>query len=191
MVFVAGLYNVLSLPWVTVRLGLVLAGLVIIYIASLHLLGLKSTVHKELLAAIIYSFGVFVAPLSLLKAIDTVVILVFIAFFLIVMANLLLFPLFEEESDRKDQLQSVVTVFGRTVVRRLAAITLSFSIVSIVILGLSEEGSNWLSACFVLLAMIAVLAAVWIWPAFFKKNNRYRWVGDGIFLLPLVYLLLL
>ena len=190
LAFTAGLYNLLSLPWATVKLGSILAGLVILYIASLHLFGLKKTGHKEILAAIIYSFGVFVAPLSLLNSVDATVIVVFVTFFLIVMANLLLFPLFEEEGDRHDQLQSVVTLLGKGTVRKLTAITIALSTGAILSLSTLKDGPNWLLACSVLLAMNTVLAAMWVWPRFFNKNNRYRWAGDGIFLIPLIYLLL-
>ncbi len=189
IIFIAGLYNVFSLPWLTVKLGLVLAILVAIYIASLHLLDLKKTGHKEFLAALIYSFGVFTAPLSLLDRIDTLAIIIFATFFLIVMANLLLFPLFEEESDRQDELQSVVTLYGKTTVRRLCTTTISLCMVAIVFLSTLKDGKSWLMVCALFFLMAMVLTSMLIWPKFFKQSNRYRFAGDGIFLLPIIYLL--
>ena len=192
IVFVTGLYNLLSLPWITIKYGLILAALVLVYIVSLHLLKLKKTGHKEFLAALIYSFGVFVAPLSLLDTIDTKAIFLFVVFFLVVMTNLLLFPLFEEETDRKDQLQSVVTLLGNTVVRRLSCVFLFLGL-GILAWGtfyFKADGNdaNWFLACGVFLAMYLVLGSMLIWPDLFKKRQLYRWVGDGIFLLPLIYL---
>jgi hypothetical protein len=37
--------------------------------------------------------------------------------------------------------------------------------------------------------MAAVLLLLFCFPAFFKKQYRYRWIGDGIFLLPALVLI--
>jgi len=45
-------------------------------------------------------------------------------------------------------------------------------------------------ATMVLFAMNLTLFILWKWPFVFQINDRYRFLGDGIFFLPLIYLLL-
>tara|TARA_R110001592_G_scaffold299603_1_gene570658 strand:+ start:2327 stop:3166 length:840 start_codon:yes stop_codon:yes gene_type:complete len=193
-VFLIGVFNLYYLPWVTTKLGLILALLVAIYIGSLHLLKLNRTWHKELLAAIIYSFGIFVAPLSLLEHWDVFVFYVFVVFFLIVITNLLVFPMFEFENDKNDDNQSIVTLYSKAFVRKLATVILVFNLLLIVCgmvyLNPVMTGARWLDSEYILFMMTLVLAILLIFPGFFQRNDRYRLVGDGIFFFPLIYLLL-
>ncbi len=194
IVFFIGVFNLYYLPWATTKLGLILALLVAVYIGSLHLLKLNKTWHKEILAAIIYSFGIFVAPLSLLEQWDIFVFYVFVVFFLIVLTNLLVFPLFEYESDRNDNNQSIVTLYGKPFVRKLTTVILVLNLLLIVCgmvyLNPVMTGARWLSSEYILFMMTLVLAMLLMFPNFFQRNDRYRLVGDGIFFFPLIYLLL-
>lgn len=194
MVFLIGAFNLYYLPWVTTKLGLVLAFLVLVYIGSLHLLKLKKTWHKEVLAAIIYSFGIFVAPLSILENWDFFVFYVFLVFFIIVVINLFVFPIFEYENDRSNNIQSIATLYGKAFVRKLTTIILAFNVLLIVCgmvyLNPVMTGARWLDSEYILFSMTLVLALLLKFPAFFQRNDRYRFVGDGIFFFPLVYLLL-
>ncbi|WP_323755718.1 UbiA family prenyltransferase [Roseivirga sp.] len=193
-IFIVGVVNLYYLPWVTTKLGLILALLVLIYIGSLHLLKLNKTWHKEFLAAIIYSFGVFVAPLSLLAHLDPFVFYIFMVFFLIVLSNLLVFPVFEHESDRSNNIQSIVTIYGNVFVRKLTIVILVFNVLlivgGIVYLNPVMTGARWLSSEYILFVMTLVLAMLLIFPSFFQRNDRYRLAGDGIFFFPLIYILL-
>ena len=194
IVFFIGVFNLYYLPWATTKLGLILALLVAVYIGSLHLLKLNKTWHKEILAAIIYSFGIFVAPLSLLEHWDIFVFYVFVVFFLIVITNLLVFPLFEYENDRNGDNQSIVTLYGKPFVRKLATVILVLNVLLIVCgmvyLNPVMTGARWLSSEYILFMMTLVLAMLLMFPNFFQRNDRYRLVGDGIFFFPLIYLLL-
>ncbi|MGW8122491.1 hypothetical protein ACV07N_07500 [Roseivirga echinicomitans] len=194
IVFLIGVFNLYYLPWVTTKLGLILAVLVAIYIGSLHLLKLNKTWHKEFLAAIIYSFGVFVAPLSLLEQWDVFVCYVFVVFFFIVITNLLVFPLFEYENDKNGDNQSIVTLYGKAFVRKLAAAILVINVLLIVCgmiyLNPVMTGARWLCSEYILFMMTMVLALLLMFPSFFQRNSRYRWVGDGIFFFPLIFLIL-
>lgn len=194
IVFIIGVFNLYYLPWATTKLGLILALLVIIYIGSLHLLKLKKTLHKEFLAAMIYSFGVFVAPLSLLEQWDFFGLYVFIVFFLIVLSNLLIFPIFEYENDLINKNQSIVTLYGKAIVTKLAGIILAINVLLIVggmlYLIPTVTGTHWLNSEFILFLMTLVLVLLLMFQPFFQNKDRYRWVGDGIFFLPLIYLLL-
>lgn len=194
IVFLVGVFNLYYLPWVTTKLGLILALLVLIYIGSLHLLKLNKTWHKEFLGAIIYSFGIFVAPLSLLKHWDVFVLYVFAVFFLIVVTNLLVFPIFEYNNDRSNNIQSIATLYGKAFVRKLAVIILVLNVLLIVCgmiyLNPVMTGARWLNSEYILFMMTLVLAVLLRYPTFFQYNDRYRLVGDGIFFFPLIFLLL-
>ena len=98
--------------------------------------------------------------------------------------NLLLFSFYEVAHDTQDGHQSWATHFG--VVK-----TLNHLLVFLVLLGLSIATSFFVglsSGEFILqmifTSMSLILAAIYFAPQWFKKKERFRWVGDLIFLLP-------
>jgi len=55
-------------------------------------------------------------------------------------------------------------------------------------LALSQIGGSFNLIIFFLAAGV-INFCLWKYPIFFSQNNRYRDVGDAVFLLPLIWLL--
>lgn len=187
IVFLLGLINLTYLPDMTIKFGLVLAAFVLFYFGSLHLLKINKTWHKEILAAIIYTVGVFAAPLSQMDLIRWQEVLFIAQFFLLVITNLFLFPVYEHEIDRQDQLQSIVTTKGKVFVNQLILGMILLNLILMMAAIIFEQSYE---STLILLSMNLVLFLLWKWPGVFQVNDRYRFLGDGIFFLPLIYLLL-
>lgn len=185
LVFLLGLINLDYLPWATIKFGLVLAAFVLFYFGSLHLLKINKTWHKEILAAIIYTVGVFAAPLSQMDLIRWQEVVFLAQFFLLVMTNLFLFPLYEHEIDQEDRIQSIVTTKGKRFVRSLILVLV---LMNSVLMGFAVLNGQSYEATMVLFAMNLILFILWKWSSVFQVNERYRLFGDGIFFLPLIYL---
>ena len=108
-------------------------------------------------------------------------------FLLIVFQNLLLFSL----SEFKKNINSVnlAQQFG---IKRSNLIIISITFMTI-ILGLYLiyfSNSNYeKQVVFIEIIMSIILLIINQFDTFFLTNDRYRWVGDGIFLLPLLIIL--
>lgn len=185
LVFLLGLINLAYLPWATIKFGLILAAFVLFYFGSLHVLKISKTWHKEILAAVIYTVGVFAAPFSQMALIGAVEIFFLMQFFLLVLSNLFLFPLFEFATDCEDKLQSIVTIKGKRFVRSLILVLV---LLNFVFMGFAVLNGQSYEATMVFFAMNLILFILWKWPSVFQVNERYRLFGDGIFFLPLIYL---
>ena len=180
LLFCLGVYNATRLSQSTIELGLILAGLSGIYFVYLALS--KSDKHKEFFAAVVYSAGVFTGPVSLLPSFETLHAITFIQFFLLASVNLLLFPLFEVEMDDLESMNSIALRQGRKVILGRALTLLIIKALLIIagfILGYNQQGQQ-----FVFIAMGLVLLLMVIQPDWFRKANRYKLAGDGIFLIP-------
>uniref|UniRef100_UPI004048B0B3 hypothetical protein n=1 Tax=Roseivirga sp. TaxID=1964215 RepID=UPI004048B0B3 len=187
MVFLLGLINLVYLPLSTIELGLVLGVFVLFYFGSLHLLKISKTWHKEILAAVIYTVGTFAAPFSQMDLIRWQEMIFLVQFFLLVLSNLFLFPLYEFTSDCEDKLQSIVTIKGKRFVRSLI---LTLVLMNCALMGFALFYGQSYQVTIVLFTMNLILFILWKWPSVFEGNERYRLFGDGIFFIPLIYLLL-
>lgn len=189
LVFLVGIANLAFLPLKTIYLGFALAALVGLYLGSVHLFKPRWAWHKEMLAAIIYTVGIFVAPLSLVNQFTAIHGFLFFQFLLLVIANLLLFPIFELPNDQQDGLESIAILRGKSFVRQRALGILLLSFASIAF------GLFWFDwpiggiSQITLLAMSSILWAMLFFEGLFQKNQRYRLFGDGMFFIPLIALL--
>ena len=189
LMLLLGLYNILYLPWPTVRLGLVLGGLTGVYFGIFHLFRQNTRWHKEFLAAMVYTVGIFTAPISLVERPDVKWLFLFLAFLLLATINLLLFPIFELHTDQKDTMKSIATELGVKKVRGILS-ALFLALFFILCLGLILSNDPiWITAQFILWIMTFVLLALFLKPSVFHPNSAYRILGDGIFFLPIISLL--
>ncbi len=184
IVFLLGAVNAFYLPQSTIKAGLILGGLCGIYFIYLKL----SAMHrfKELLAALIYTAGIFAGPLSLVTAWDWSYLILFGLFLLPVTANLFLFPLYEMEIDSKDKIASIALNTGRKKTTRLVGLLLALHAALALwsMISLPHRGQEYV---FVLMNLVLVMLL--IWPQQFRNRQLYRWLGDGIFFIPLLGLL--
>lgn len=185
LVFAIGLVNAFRLPLITIKAGLVLATL-----SGLYFVYLKFSLRqqfKELFAAIIYTAGIFTAPLSLVTQWQWSHLLLFLLFFLLVAANLVLFPLYEMEIDSRDKITSIALKAGRQKAARMIWLLLGSHMMLVVISAMYFPQFAGLE--YVFTAMNMVLMMLLVWPEKFRNGQLYRWLGDGIFFIPLLALL--
>ena len=98
--------------------------------------------------------------------------------------SLLLFALYDEAIDKQDGHNSIVVVMGNKLVMLLSIILWFIGV--LVLLFFATD----LSMHYIFIVMFLLLGSLFVFPGVFNSNDRYRIIGDGIFMLPLIPLLL-
>ncbi|GHN00466.1 hypothetical protein WSM22_19550 [Cytophagales bacterium WSM2-2] len=162
--------------------GLVLASIVVLYFALQR--QLQSL--KELFGALLYSGGVLLIPLSLRnEVISSSQMILIVQFILTAFINLLIFSWFDRRYDEQDNRTSFTTMMGeKATLQTLIALFLVQGIFSL------SQIVFWYNPFEVILVLMnGVLLLISIRKKYFEIGDRYRLLGDAIFLLPLIYLL--
>jgi len=162
--------------------GLALAGIIFIY----FLIQRSLKFMKEITGAILYSGGVLLIPWSVKTSEATNVQLILIVqFVLTALINLLLFSWFDKKQDEMDRHSSFATVMGDQVTRiSLLVLFFAQACLSCELLLFAQE-----KAALVLALMNTMLLLIFVRKTYFQLNDRYRLLGDAVFLLPMIYIL--
>ena len=192
VVSLCGVALLFFLPQPVVWHGTWLVALVGLYFLLSKAVRLNRYLPKELMIALLYAAGIFLSPLVAYPAeITWVVAILFLQYVLLALANLLIFSWFEVDIDEKDQAVSFAKTAGRNTTRQLILLLLGMLSVSCCLfLGLFSWGSRMFIAESVVLGMSLLLLLIMLRPSYFAQHERYRLLGDGIFLLPLLVLLI-
>ncbi len=177
--------TILFLKKPTLMLGCVIAGTALLYLIFQRSLSFA----KELVGALLYTAGVLV-PVVGQPGMEfrTSSILTVFQFFLVVMLNLILFSLFDRKIDLSQQQDSIATKFSTTSITGFFWICFSFAlIIGIVNFYFSPQ---LFPAVGIILIMTVVLGLIHYKNNFFSLDDRFRYVGDAIFFLPLLYILI-
>ena len=163
--------------------GLVLSSMVFIY-----LIGQRSLRFlKEFFISSLYTSGVLllsvaVTPMGL--AISHYILI--IQFGLIAWSNLVLFSWFDHVFDQRDEQNSFVTVLGRNATSKflytLFVLNFLLTAIQIVVSGFSVP-------ILLLLMMNGTLFMIFIFRNALAEDDRYRLIGDAVFLFPIFFLL--
>jgi hypothetical protein len=174
----------------SIRRPVLIGGLVLGFIiAAYFFLQRYFKFLKEFFAAILYCGGVFLVPLSLNSdPLTTGHVILLFQFFTTALINLLLFSWFDYADDKKDHRQSLATYFGVNATRILLIILFVINAALMTISFL--EYSILVYATLVLVMMNLLLLIILLKKRFFIVNDRYRLLGDAVFLLPFFYLVL-
>lgn len=173
----------LQLPPIILQVGLVLGLLILIYLLLVYLF--PKTMLKELVVAFGYVAGVSFAPLVLTQSLSTYYILVG-QLILIAFVNLVVFAYFERDQDRENRSQSLPLILGQVVTVRLIWALIALSLV---VVGIGIYFQLFIRFQLILASMTLGMAAIMRFDSFFSERDRFRMIGDGIFLLPGLYLL--
>lgn len=187
LIALVGAFNLFYLPPSVLRFGVLLLVGVAIYFIVFQITSLKRYLPKELAAALLYASGVFLPTVAQLSSYPPELVLLFIQYFGLALANLCLFAWFECQSDQLDFAQSLATQYGRKKTRVVAIF--SIALVMILVFTGSSLVSRELMTTYtqlIILVMAAMLLAILFLPNYFSQKERYRWVGDGIFIIPLI-----
>lgn len=181
-----------NLPIEMIFFGLGMGACVMIHLTLVSWVGgrISRLLQKELGVGLIYTAGVWGGPLSLFDSIPPGLWILCLQFFLLAMFNLLLFSMYEIQSDELDGHTSFVRAIGvgRT---RQVLIGLASAIL------LLMAGSLWMSISKetlavqgIYLAMLSLFLVLMQFPQYFEAGEKYRIWGDAAFLLPaLIWLL--
>lgn len=163
--------------------GLLLACIVVIY----FIVQRRLKFLKEIFGAVLYTGGVLLIPVSLKDEALTVPQVIFIGqLFLTAITNLFLFSWFDQAPDERDNHQSFTTVFGEGATQNAIIFMVSLNaILEIVQLSLTK----FLFAEMIMILMNVILFVIFRNRKYFEMHDRYRLVGDAIFLFPLMYIL--
>jgi hypothetical protein len=162
--------------------GLALALVIIIYFIIQRSLKL----FKEVIGAALYTGGVLLIPWSVKMDAPTMYQLVLIAQFAITaLINLLLFSWYDKQQDEQDSHSSFATVMGESATKgSLIILFIVQAALAVVQFFIGEAGP-----IVVLNAMNAMLLLIFANREYFGTEDRYRLLGDAIFVLPLIYVL--
>lgn len=176
------------LPRQVIVFGVGLGVLVALYLLLVYLLGQrgKKWFHKEPLVAVLYTAGVWGSVFAIAEVLSPLDGLLATVFMLIAFQNLLLFALFELETDLRKQERSLPAHWGPNTTKKVLN-SLFGAIVALIFLSatMATEAVEW-KVLGVELAMTCILFWLSCYPAFFRQQERYRWIGDGVFLLPVL-----
>lgn len=165
------------------KAGMGLAFLVAVYFMIQRQIGFL----KELLGTLLYTSGVLLIPFSVKKHVSSSDVLLILQFGATVWFNLLLFSLIDQSKDEQDNHRSFATSLGQSTTKTALVFLFSAGL-TLAVAGLLLSFSMWWPI-FIIAAMNSVLLLIFLRRGFFEKEDRYRLLGDAVFLLPLLYLL--
>lgn len=164
--------------------GLYLSVLVIIYLALQRKLGL----FKEVIGALLYSIGVMIPVIATPnESLKTMVSIPAILFFNTALINLILFSWFDIENDMADKQPSIATILGNSTTGILLSV---LCLIQLGLLLLAFSMGSYNSYLLVFALMLIILFSLFIKSEWFATADKYRIMGDAVFLIPLLHLLL-
>lgn len=140
---------------------------------------------KEPITAIFYTLAIVGVAFVLLPNIYLSSWILAFLFFLVVSQNLLVFSFFEFLNLPHNK--NTVTSFGQKWSKKLIR-WISIVVLSTVIFFFSGEWNYNSQVAFLILLMSLILSFLPAKAQFFIQNERYRWIGDGVFILPILLL---
>jgi 4-hydroxybenzoate polyprenyltransferase len=179
LLIVAGLFNgwlVGQLDGVVLRGGLLLLGFVLIYFVLTRFEW--GNYFKEFMIAMIFSVGVILVSLVREEFLEIQHGVGLVAMVVVAFLNVCLFAYFEKEFDQKEGFNSIALRMEDTVFRRLLIGV--FFVLLLAVLLLVFIGHYRLFGYFLFVFLMYLL--IWIFRDWFSKNERYRMLGDGVFL---------
>lgn len=179
-----GLTCVYLVPAQVIRWGVMAAAFIVIYFL---LVRYTAFWVKELFVAIGYTAGVFLAPLAMLvewPTIDGICLILIV--FLIALINLLLFSLYDHQVDERNGFHSLAIKLGTKRTRHVIALLLCLTLVF--------NGSQLIRhpsdlMYWTLFFMTVLLSTLMYQPPIWQQRDHYRIIGDGVFLIPALYLI--
>ncbi|MBV6648002.1 MAG: hypothetical protein KI790_21250 [Cyclobacteriaceae bacterium] len=149
----------------------------------------RSFLLKEVLVAIIYSSGVLLAPYVI--AVDTLTFAMFLTFLellLLALINLLIFAFLEYDQDKAYGFHSIVQSIGlRKTYRLIWIIILLTFLLAFFDLSIMDIETRVSPVPFIV--MLSIFALIFAKKDYFANQERYRIIGDGAFLVPIIFLL--
>ena len=177
------------LPADILRAGLVLALITGIYFILLFFIFPGRFTFKEIMIALVYTLALFLAPLYTLEKATANLswLILWVEILLLALSNTLIFAWYDHEIDHKEGHASLARNLNRQVIYRMV---IGFLIILYIISAYSiVKGENLLYQGVILLMTTTLLFSL-LGNQLLQKKERYRIVGDAIFIIPIIILLL-
>ena len=160
--------------------GFLLGFLVIVYLVQPNFMW-----QKEVGAALLYTLGIALPTLSLGVNFGLGSLHFILSYFGLVLFNILLFAYFERQEDKIQERNSWVVSCSAGRVRLILGILLALIYVELGFARFHVGESAWS----IFLFMTIILSLPFLAFRFFRIEERYRIVGDSIFLIPIIDLI--
>lgn len=177
IVIFSSIVCVLMVPMIILFVGMILGALSLAYLTIQNWLSHHGL--KELYVSIIYSSGILLAPFVLSQKFDW---FIFTSLLLVAFLNLILFSWFEKDEDEKDRFNSIATKWKPQSLLKLILVLIS--------IGITISVLNFSFVSIYFLVVFIAFSAMVLKKKFLTETNSYRLIGDGVFLLPILFELL-
>lgn len=167
--------------------GAILVGLYLL-INQISIKFQKYYVPRELIISVLYLYGVCVLPIMQAGRISSEVYLYLASFLLLILGNVLIYTFYEVMEDEQSSVQTLSRVFQLEVLRKLNLFLLFLSGGIFSYLMISKQAPIKFSILGLIMA--AGLFAIQYFTKFFTLYNGYANISDGLFLIPLILLLI-
>lgn len=157
--------------------------LVLLYLALNYFFRNKQRFFpKELLIALIYTWGIFGGVILITGEINLVQLLMVFNFFLVVMANVLLFSYTDMEQNKQENYTIISTRLGTGKARKLILLIILISIVTCFITGFLF--STWEESLILILMNLTLLILLLVPALLHSKFSGL--ISDAVFIYPLL-----
>ena len=171
------------LPAPIIRAGIVLALITGTYFILLFFVFPKRFLLKEVMIAMVYTTALFLAPIYSgdENIVDQHTLLLYIEIMVLAVSNTLILAWYDFDADINDRHTSLATNLGKVIVYRMALINLGL-IIALTALQVITTARYFEQL--ILLVMAGILYLMLLMKDRLIINERYRIVGDAIFLVP-------
>lgn len=173
--------NIQYLVFGIILLGATAIHFIINFLVPIKLV--KMLYLKEFFVAVVVACAYTVLPLKKVN-LSLEEIQLFLFFVCLNSANLLLFSWYD--ADEEPTVLSLPNVYGKNVTLRLAGICLGLASVLVGLIYVYAPQENSLSSALILSSMVFLTALLLLSPNLLKKNGLYRFLGDAIYVLPVL-----
>ena len=180
-------FSLLYLDTKVLASGIILSIFIGLYFTILYFFRKKklALLQKELFIAIVYTTGIFMAPLYWYGSLPSFpIILIIINIFLLVWFEGIMISWFDFDYDNKDGHTSFTVIVGKKHTRRFLITGHMLVELSTIIALIITPVSIVFWALLITFFMNLILGMIIILPDNFSRNNYFRLIGETVFWLP-------
>lgn len=170
-----------------------MSGGTLLYLSAVHFIGKRKKVYlqKELFVAVIYVSGVWGGPWALSGFnISPDAVILFAVFMMLAIADVLVFTIYDHNTDQLDKHPTLFSHIGEKAIYIFYYLLIVLSSVGVIYLIIDSPVFLHRAAAKIYLIMCLLLLLLISIPDVFNKNARYRTLGEMVFWLPGIILLI-
>ncbi len=181
------------LDYLIIRYGIILSFIIGVYFSILVFLKDRklAILQKELFIAIVYTSGLFMAPLVWYGSLPSFsVIIIIFCICTLAWAEGIMISYFDFENDIKDGHSSLSIILGKKITRRfILVLHIAIEALLVIVLLLIEQSDVIVMAMAILIVMNLILGLIILFPYSTLSNRYHRVIGESVFFLPALIVL--